>query len=66
MNGGVRKVEGSMNGQEEKDLKLTLREGRSKAAEDSPLRRLGRTVPRTDTTKRKRAADHEQRYIREP
>lgn len=29
MNGGVHKVERSMNGQEERDLKLTLREGRS-------------------------------------
>jgi len=29
VNGGAHKVERSINGQEEKDLKLTLREGRS-------------------------------------
>lgn len=61
MNGGVHGAQRSMNGHEEKDLKLTLSEGRSEAAEGSPPGGLGRTIPRADTTKRKRTADHEQR-----
>lgn len=62
MNGGVHGAQRTMNGHEEKDLKLTPSEGRSEAAEGSPLGGLGRTIPRADTTKRKRVVDHEQRF----
>lgn len=59
MNGGVHGAQRSMNGHEEKDLKLTLSEGRRKAAEGSPPGGLGRTFPRADITKRE---EQEQRH----